>query len=229
MPGWPSKRWDLTGLEPRLSLLGRDRGWSGDVPVVRLSTTRIRPRLGWTNSLSTRVPGPTAFISNQWSKKPARVDAYEQRTFCRVGGRCSSIATGTGSTCPSYALVGLPGCLGRGKSSSCTRRRQPLATGYVLTRVSLGGDYQPARCSLGKLPDVEVLDDIHRESSAVRSSGGRLCTSARMMRPMAAGAVNRRPACSMRRRARPRARSGAELHGWEIDGSTWRRVDEPAA
>jgi UDP-glucose 4-epimerase len=31
---------------------GGDRGWSGDVPVVRLSTERIR-RLGWANAMST--------------------------------------------------------------------------------------------------------------------------------------------------------------------------------
>jgi UDP-glucose 4-epimerase len=32
---------------------GTDRGWKGDVPVVRLSTTRVRA-LGWTNTMSTR-------------------------------------------------------------------------------------------------------------------------------------------------------------------------------
>ncbi len=32
---------------------GTDRGWKGDVPVVRLSTKRLRA-LGWTNAMSTR-------------------------------------------------------------------------------------------------------------------------------------------------------------------------------
>jgi UDP-glucose 4-epimerase len=43
----------LDRARTQLEFTGGDRGWSGDVPVVRLSTTRIR-RLGWTNSLSTR-------------------------------------------------------------------------------------------------------------------------------------------------------------------------------
>jgi UDP-glucose 4-epimerase len=34
-------------LDPRLEYSGGDRGWKGDVPVVRLNTERIR-RLGWT-------------------------------------------------------------------------------------------------------------------------------------------------------------------------------------
>jgi UDP-glucose 4-epimerase len=32
---------------PRFEYSGGDRGWKGDVPVVRLNTDRIR-RLGWT-------------------------------------------------------------------------------------------------------------------------------------------------------------------------------------
>jgi UDP-glucose 4-epimerase len=44
---------DVLGLDPmgvRLDHTGGDRGWKGDVPVVRLDTRRIR-QLGWTHSL----------------------------------------------------------------------------------------------------------------------------------------------------------------------------------
>ncbi len=45
----------VVGPDPgrtRFEFTGGDRGWRGDVPVVRLNTNRIR-RLGWTNSMST--------------------------------------------------------------------------------------------------------------------------------------------------------------------------------
>lgn len=47
---------ECAGLEPgsvRFSYSGGDRGWKGDIPVVRLSTARIRA-LGWANRRSTR-------------------------------------------------------------------------------------------------------------------------------------------------------------------------------
>ena len=47
---------DCMGLKPgdvRLEFTGGDRGWKGDVPVVRLDTSRIRA-LGWRNRLSSR-------------------------------------------------------------------------------------------------------------------------------------------------------------------------------
>ena len=37
-----------------IQFAGGDRGWSGDVPIVRLNTDRIR-KLGWNNALSTRA------------------------------------------------------------------------------------------------------------------------------------------------------------------------------
>ena len=40
-----------TGGTTKLRYTGGDRGWKGDVPVVRLNTDRIR-QLGWTNRLS---------------------------------------------------------------------------------------------------------------------------------------------------------------------------------
>ena len=43
----------LDKSQTELEFTGGDRGWKGDVPVVRLSTSRIR-ELGWTNSMSTR-------------------------------------------------------------------------------------------------------------------------------------------------------------------------------
>jgi UDP-glucose 4-epimerase len=46
----------VMGLDSELTKFeysGTDRGWKGDVPIVRLSTERIRA-LGWTNSMSTR-------------------------------------------------------------------------------------------------------------------------------------------------------------------------------
>ena len=46
---------EVLGLEPDRTVFeftGGDRGWKGDVPVVRLNTGRIR-HLGWANSMST--------------------------------------------------------------------------------------------------------------------------------------------------------------------------------
>lgn len=47
---------ECAGREPgsiRFEFTGGDRGWKGDVPIVRLDTSRIRA-LGWRNSMSTR-------------------------------------------------------------------------------------------------------------------------------------------------------------------------------
>jgi UDP-glucose 4-epimerase len=45
---------EVLGLEhTELRFAGGDRGWKGDVPVVRINTDRIR-RLGWVNKLSSR-------------------------------------------------------------------------------------------------------------------------------------------------------------------------------
>jgi UDP-glucose 4-epimerase len=41
-----------SGSTTRLSFAGGDRGWKGDVPIVRLDTGRIRS-LGWSNRMST--------------------------------------------------------------------------------------------------------------------------------------------------------------------------------
>jgi UDP-glucose 4-epimerase len=48
---------DVLGLDPdkvRFDYGGGDRGWKGDVPVVRLNTDRIR-QLGWNNTMSCRA------------------------------------------------------------------------------------------------------------------------------------------------------------------------------
>ena len=48
---------EVMGLDPgatELAFTGSDRGWKGDIPVVRLSTKRLRA-LGWTNARSTRL------------------------------------------------------------------------------------------------------------------------------------------------------------------------------
>jgi UDP-glucose 4-epimerase len=47
---------ECAGLEPgrtRFEFTGGDRGWKGDVPIVRLDTSRIRA-LGWRNRMSSR-------------------------------------------------------------------------------------------------------------------------------------------------------------------------------
>lgn len=47
---------EVVGIAPGLTTMvfsGGERGWKGDVPIVRLSTERIR-RLGWVNRLDTR-------------------------------------------------------------------------------------------------------------------------------------------------------------------------------
>jgi UDP-glucose 4-epimerase len=48
---------EVMGLDPQatqLEFTDSDRGWKGDVPVVRLSTKRLRA-LGWTNARSCRM------------------------------------------------------------------------------------------------------------------------------------------------------------------------------
>jgi UDP-glucose 4-epimerase len=48
---------EVMGLDPegtQLEFTESDRGWKGDVPVVRLNTERLRA-LGWTNARSTRT------------------------------------------------------------------------------------------------------------------------------------------------------------------------------
>lgn len=46
---------EVLGLEhrPHYEYTGGDRGWKGDIPIVRLNTDRIR-NLGWTNQFNTR-------------------------------------------------------------------------------------------------------------------------------------------------------------------------------
>jgi UDP-glucose 4-epimerase len=47
---------EVLGLDPAetsYAFTGGDRGWKGDVPIVRLNTERIRG-LGWSNAMSTR-------------------------------------------------------------------------------------------------------------------------------------------------------------------------------
>jgi len=45
---------EVLGIEgTELRFAGGDRGWKGDVPVVRINTDRIRA-LGWSNALSSR-------------------------------------------------------------------------------------------------------------------------------------------------------------------------------
>ena len=47
-------RTDVVGLDPDevdYEYAGGDRGWKGDVPVVRIDTARIR-KLGWQNAMS---------------------------------------------------------------------------------------------------------------------------------------------------------------------------------
>jgi UDP-glucose 4-epimerase len=56
---------EVMGLDPqatKLEFTGSDRGWRGDIPVVRLSTKRIRA-LGWTNARSTREAMRTSLES----------------------------------------------------------------------------------------------------------------------------------------------------------------------
>ena len=47
---------ECVGLPPgatEFAFTGGDRGWKGDVPIVRLDTSRIRA-LGWTHTMSSR-------------------------------------------------------------------------------------------------------------------------------------------------------------------------------
>ena len=47
---------EVVGLDPAATVYeftGGDRGWKGDVPVVRLNTDRIRS-LGWANRMTSK-------------------------------------------------------------------------------------------------------------------------------------------------------------------------------
>ena len=48
--------------ETKYNFSGGDRGWKGDVPVVRLNTERIR-ELGWSNSMDTREALRASLVS----------------------------------------------------------------------------------------------------------------------------------------------------------------------
>jgi UDP-glucose 4-epimerase len=48
--------------ETTYNFSGGDRGWKGDVPVVRLNTDRIR-KLGWSNSMNTREALRASLVS----------------------------------------------------------------------------------------------------------------------------------------------------------------------
>lgn len=67
---------DVLGLSPASTMLrftGGDRGWKGDVPVVRLSTERIR-RLGWANQLSSAEALKGALLSLVKDARAGRFD-----------------------------------------------------------------------------------------------------------------------------------------------------------
>jgi len=56
---------DVLGLEPggtAYAFTGGDRGWKGDVPIVRLNTDRIRG-LGWSNKMTTREALRASLVS----------------------------------------------------------------------------------------------------------------------------------------------------------------------
>ena len=56
---------DVLGKDPAGTMYnfsGGDRGWKGDVPVVRLNTDRIR-KLGWSNTMDTREALRASLVS----------------------------------------------------------------------------------------------------------------------------------------------------------------------
>ncbi len=56
---------ECLGLDPasvELVYSGGDRGWKGDVPVVRIATERIRA-LGWTNRYDTTAALRASIVS----------------------------------------------------------------------------------------------------------------------------------------------------------------------
>jgi UDP-glucose 4-epimerase len=68
---------ECVGLSPdqtEFAFSGGDRGWKGDVPVVRLDTSRIRA-LGWTHTLSSREAlrvSMLAVLEEQTAGRPSR-------------------------------------------------------------------------------------------------------------------------------------------------------------
>ncbi len=65
---------EVLGLDPettKLEFTGGERGWKGDVPIVRLNTDRIR-RLGWHNTMSSREALRTSMESMRRELSSAR-------------------------------------------------------------------------------------------------------------------------------------------------------------
>lgn len=62
-----------TGPETALSFTGGDRGWKGDVPIMRLNTGRIRS-LGWSNRLSTAEALRTSLLSMLGDARAGKFD-----------------------------------------------------------------------------------------------------------------------------------------------------------
>ncbi len=64
---------EVLGLEPGATTFeytGGDRGWKGDVPVVRIATGKIRA-LGWANE-RTGPRGAARLDDRRWPTRPAR-------------------------------------------------------------------------------------------------------------------------------------------------------------
>ena len=55
---------------------GGDRGWKGDVPIVRLNTQRVRG-LGWANTLSSKEALRASMVSMLSDAKAGRFDGRE--------------------------------------------------------------------------------------------------------------------------------------------------------
>ncbi len=83
---------EVAGLAPdqvRLEYTGGDRGWKGDVPVVRLNTDRIRS-LGWTCRRNTRQ---ALCVSLNAHARRFSIGEDLAEWINKCGALCSSIAT----------------------------------------------------------------------------------------------------------------------------------------
>ncbi len=67
---------ECCGAAPRLHYTGGDRGWKGDVPLVRLNTDRIRA-LGWASTMTSRE----ALRSSMLAMLPMLVQLQEDRAL----------------------------------------------------------------------------------------------------------------------------------------------------
>ena len=153
---------ECLGLDPdsvELVFSGGDRGWKGDVPVVRIATERIR-RLGWSNRYDTRRRCELRSLS---MLDDARAGRLVDESLDEDGAPCSSIETvcSTSRRCAA-------GCRIHPTSADVVERlpgvedacRRLADAGWVLVVVTNQPDVARGTCTL------EAVDAINSKITA---------------------------------------------------------------